>query len=141
MIEVEKVMRAGAALLEPKLSPHGFVFRMSNVWPVTSGGSAADACFERDNRAIHFSFRYSLGLVKYQKGEIALTHEQYMRALGLRSVARYPGFSSDPMAAFADLASDLQYCDAFLLDSGTAFSILAGEYNEPPRGFRRSSRE
>jgi hypothetical protein len=137
MIEVEKIMRAGAALLEPKLNPLGFTFRITNVWPMTSGGPAANACFVRDNRAIHFSFRFSLGLVSYQTGAIQLTHEQYMRALGVLTVARYPGVSADPMAAFADLASDLQYCDSFLLDSGTAFSILAGEYNEPPSGFQR----
>lgn len=66
-----------------------------------------------------------------------LTHEQYMRALGLRSVARYLGFSQDPMAAFADLLSDLDYCDAFLLESGMAFLEVAANYSDPPSGFRR----
>lgn len=137
MIEVEKIMRAGAALLEPKLNPLGFKFEITRILPITSNGPAARACFARDNRTIQFSFRYTLGLVSYQKGAIQLTHEQYMRALGVLSVARYPGVSADPMAAFADLASDLQYCDSFLLDSGTAFSILAGEFNDPPSGFQR----
>lgn len=140
MVEAEKLLRAGAAIMEPKLNALGFTFQVENASPVSASGSFANGCFRSDNRALCFSFRHSLGLVKYQKGLIEMTHEQLMRALGLYSVARYPGFSSDPMAAFADLLSDLQYCDAFLLDSGTAFSILAGEYSDPPIGFKKLGR-
>jgi hypothetical protein len=140
MLEVERTLRAGAALLEPKLKPLDFVFDVTNGG-TGSGGNFAEGRFHSGDRELWLSFRYSLGLVRYRKGQVELTHEQYMRALGLRSVARYPGFSHDPMAAFTDLLSDLDHCDAFLLEGGRAFLKVAANYSDPPSGFRRQTRE
>jgi hypothetical protein len=130
MIEPERILREGAALLEPTLAPFGFEFDVVNRGK-SSGGWFAEGRFRSGDRELWLSYRWSLGLVRYRKAQKELTHEQYMRALGLQSVARYPGFGTEPMSAFADLLSDLKYCDAFLRDEGQAFAELAASDGEP----------
>ena len=140
MNDAERVLRAGAALLDAKLKPLGFSFVVTSRGS-SSGGNFAEGYFGSGDRELWLSYRHSLGLVRYRKAKVELSHEQYMRALHLRSVARYPGFSNDPMAAFVDLLADLDHCDSFLLDDGNAFEKLALSYIDPPKGFTRLGHE
>lgn len=140
MNAAEQILRDGAALLEPKLNSHGFVFEVTDRG-ISSGGGFADGRFRSGDRELRLSYRHSLGLVTYKKGDLSISHEQYMRALKLRSVARYPGFGKEPLDAFADLLSDLDYCASFLEDDGQAFAKMASVYVDPPKGFRRLSDE
>lgn len=136
----ELTLRAGAAIIGAKLEPLGFDFEITRSG-ASSGGNFAEGRFRSNDRELWLSFRHSLGVVRYRKGNVELTHEQYIRALGLRAVAQYPGFSSDPMAAFTGLLSDLGYCDGFLLPNGMDFLEIAANYSDPPSGFRRLSYE
>jgi hypothetical protein len=68
-----------------------------------------------------------------------LMHEDYMRHIGHKRDARYPGFSSDPLDAFRDLAYDLvHFCGDFLSGSGDSFrAACAAEEKSPrPYGFK-----
>jgi len=74
------------------LDPHNF-----SLGPIRSGagsgGSFASCEFVRVNRRLRLHFRYSLGLVEYQVGEVRIPHEDYMWAVrGERRATNYPGF-------------------------------------------------
>jgi hypothetical protein len=135
MIEAERVLREGAQILAEKLTPLGFRFEVTSKGS-SSGGSFAEGRFKNGDRELWLSFRYSLGLVRYRKGNTELTHAQYMTACDCKNKARYPSvITDDPLSAFRDLLGDLEFCDAFLSDDGSKFAALAGSYADPPRGF------
>ncbi len=128
------MMMEGVAILATKLRPLGFSYEIKS-WQQTSGGPAADVIFRNGDRELLISFRYSLGLVRYRKGTVELDHKKLMRALGCYSKAKYPGFSSEPLDAFRDLLSDLDYCDVFFQEDGAAFLQVASDANKLSNGF------
>ena len=69
-------------------------------------------------------FRYSLELVIYHVGPLALSHEDYMcSVLGRRWASQYPGFSKEPLGGFRHLLADLQQHGAdFLAGSDADFA-------------------
>ncbi len=91
--------------------------------------------YVRGDRRLELHFRHSLGLVAYHVGEEALTHEDYMRAvLGPRRENKYPGFSSDPLDAFRDLAHDLEHhALGFLSGPDEDFTRCVERLKESPR--------
>ena len=48
-----------------------------------------------------------------------------MRELGVWPKCRYPGFSTEPLQVFRDLAHDLQFDDDFLLGNATILANAA----------------
>jgi hypothetical protein len=115
-------LRAGTAILDTILAPHGFI-----VGPISSGaasgGSFAWCEYCRGNRRLRLHFRYSLGLVEYELGGVTLSHEDFMWSVqGRRWATNYPGFSKDPLDGFRHLAADLtQYAQDFLTGSDNDF--------------------
>ncbi len=130
-------MREGAALLAKKLAPLGFKFELTDSG-AGSGGVYAEGRFTCGDRSLWLSLRYGLGLVGYSKGQLGLSHSDFMRAVGKKAVARYPStLTEDRMAGFRDLLADLEYCGPFLEDEGDAFVSLAQHYDFPSTGFHR----
>ncbi len=62
--------------------------------------------------------RQRLGLVRYHVGDEHASHESYMREIGVWDQCHYPGFSSDPMNGFEELAHDLNFAGDFVTGSG-----------------------
>ena len=118
----EKALLAGVDILSATLGPHGFEFELRGVGK-GSGGHFAWGEFVRDDRRLELHYRESLGLVTYHASGRAATHEAYMRELGVWGRNRYPGYSSDHLQAFRDLAHDLAFAEDFL--SGDADCLLS----------------
>lgn len=135
-----EILREGRVVLDPVLGPCGFSF-VDGGSRKSSGGPYASGAYVSWDRRLEIHFRYSLGLVTYHFGTKSLDRESYMRAL-LGSVGgnRYPGFSDDPLAAFRDLAYDLQnFATAFLNADFEKFARCAdvGEAWQKTPGFAR----
>jgi hypothetical protein len=136
--EVTSILDAGAKIVDPIVSPHGFHWVLG---PIHKGhpGNAASGTFTRDDRRLELHFRSSLGLVTYRLGELTLSHAHYMFHIGHKADARYPGFSSDPLDAFRDLAYDLAHFGTdFLSGPGTEFraAFVAAKDWRPVAGFK-----
>jgi hypothetical protein len=116
-IDPKTTLTIGAQIIERVLGPCGFQFQFQSEGR-SSGGSFAWGRFVRDDRVIELHFRHSLGLVTYSITGRSASHESYMRELGFRQNCRYPGFSQDPLAAFEDLAHDLQFANDFTEGTG-----------------------
>lgn len=138
------VLRAGAEILAPALVPHGFRFRLV-VTGRGSGGAFAVGEYVRGDRRLEFHFRYSLGLVTYHVGSLAVPHEALMRAVvppGERTA--YPGFSADPLDGFRHLREDLaRYATTFVTGSDDAALTVLSRALEleraKPRGLKALS--
>ncbi len=72
-------------------------------------------------------FRYSLGLVKYHIGDVSVSHESYMRELGVWGQCEYPGFSEDAFGAFRELAHDLGFAHDFMSGDAEVFRKAAAK--------------
>ncbi|ANM30006.1 hypothetical protein ABI59_11140 [Acidobacteria bacterium Mor1] len=114
------VLEEGRLLLDPLMSSHGFIWRPGPIG-AGSGGAFASGAFERATRRLELHFRRSLGLVAYGLGDRSVRHESLMRVIeGARSEHRYPGFSKEPLEAFADLLHDLNRLGRFFLEGTDA---------------------
>jgi hypothetical protein len=120
--EIPQGLKAGLEILDSFMQSLGFVYTQTSAG-VGSGGSFAAEEFRRGDRRLELHFRYSLGLVTYHVGNLALSHEDYMwSTVGRRWATQYPGFSTDPLDGFRHLLADLQrYCSEFLSGSDTDF--------------------
>jgi hypothetical protein len=110
-----EVLREGCTILDPVMSEHGFSFADGRSGR-GSGGHYATGTYVNADRKLEFHYRYSLGLVTYHFRHAHMDHESYMHILlGDKRGNRYPGFSDNPLAAFRDLAYDVQnFATAFL---------------------------
>jgi hypothetical protein len=109
------MLRQGCRILDPLMSEHGFCF-IDGGSGRGSGGPFASGSYVNADRKLEIHFRYSLGLVTYHFKHASIDHESYMCSLlGEKRGNKYPGFSDDPLAAFHDLAYDMQnFAVAFL---------------------------
>jgi hypothetical protein len=133
----EKRLMEGAAILDKKLKPLGFSFKVAETGK-GSGGDFAIGTFTAGDREIRVWFRFHLGAVTYRKGTVEASHQALMQCLGLEEKARYPGFQTDnPLEGFQDLLADLEHCSLFLEDEGKAFekAMRGYKYSSPPKGF------
>ena len=109
----------GVSILEPVLTPLGFVFEFREEGR-GSGGFFAWGEFVSGDRRLELHFRHSLGLVTYHVGAHRVSHDAYMDELGVRRQAAYPGYSDAPLEGFQNLASDLQrFAGDFLSGDGS----------------------
>lgn len=120
------VLKKGVEILEPLLRSNGFRFRFGREGK-GSGGLFAWGDFVREDRRLELHFRYSLGLVRYHVGQDSASHESYMRELNVWDQCQYPGFSDNPMDAFAGIAHDLSFADDFLSGSATVLRAAAAK--------------
>ena len=68
---------------------------------------------------LELHYRFSLGLVTYHKAGQKVSHQAYMKALGIAAACAYPGFADDPLDGFRHLLSDLErFGDDFLAGDG-----------------------
>jgi hypothetical protein len=123
MREVGETLKAGVAILDELMCSHGFAFTPASSG-VGSGGAFASGEFRRGRRRLELHIRYSLGLVTYHVGDLALSHEDYMwSVLGRRWASQYPGFSKEPLDGFRHLLSDLRmFGSDFLVGSDDDFA-------------------
>ena len=117
-------LNAGAKILLATLQPFGFTF-FSRESGKGSGGNFACGEFVNRDLRLELHFRHSLGQVQYHSGSQSVRHEPYMRELGVWSKCRYPGFSTEPLQVFRDLAHDLQFADDFLFGNATILANAA----------------
>jgi hypothetical protein len=131
-VEPDTFLEKGARLLAEKLEPLSYRFAIVQPPLKGSGGPFAWAAFKRDDREIQLWARYGqLGSVRYRLGDDELTHQEYMRAMGLETTAHWPGFDDgDPLGGFKRLLSDLGQCDDFL--TGDAASVVEKVRALPP---------
>ena len=131
-----ETLRAGVEVLRPVLEPHGFIFH-EGAAGASSGGAFASGTFERGERKIEISFRYSLGLVRYRIGASVIDHENFLRLSGQWSSHKYPDFGGTPINSFTALASDLSAFFAdFLSGPGEHFKAVVAEYAANPNRFK-----
>jgi hypothetical protein len=116
-------LESGRKILDAVLVPDGFAFKEMTVGK-GSGGDYARGKYVKADRHLEIHFRFSLGLVTYHMGALAISHEAYMRSLlGTQGGNKYPGFSDDPLEAFRGLAFDLKtFCSDFLSGPGEDFA-------------------
>ncbi len=133
-------LEQGCAIVNEVLLPHGFR-REKTVSGKASGGEFASTSYVNGSRRLELHFRYSLGLVSYHFGSLAISHEGLMRAvLGAKGGSKYPGFSEVPTDAFQDLAYDLaHFAKSFLNGEESEFSkyVTENEKFETLSGFAR----
>jgi hypothetical protein len=122
----KETLIAGAIVLDKVLRPLGFVFEIRDEGR-GSGGEFAWGEYVRDNRRLELHFRSGLGLVTYYVDDESAGHEPYMRGLGVWEQCRYPGFSAQPLDAFADLAADLGHADDFLSADASILRRVAAQ--------------
>jgi hypothetical protein len=122
----KELLIAGASVLHPVLGPAGFVFEFREESD-GSGGEFARGEYVRENRRLELHFRWSLGLVTYHVSDESASHEAYMRGLGVWENCRYPGYSTQPLDAFSDLAADLGHADDFLYADALVLSRVAAQ--------------
>lgn len=104
----KEIMKSGSELLGEYLYPNGFKFEIVEEGR-GSGGNFVQAEFQKSNLKLELHFRHSLGIVKYHCKTNPVSHENYMRALGVIDQCQYPGFSSnDPIDGFRHLKHDLE---------------------------------
>jgi hypothetical protein len=121
-----EILREGCKILDPIMSEHGFSFTGGRPGR-GSGGDFASGAYVNGDRKLEIHYRYSQGFVTYHFGQVSVDRESYMHVLlGDKRGNRYPGFSDDPMAAFRDLAYDVQnFAAAFLEADFERFSSCA----------------
>jgi hypothetical protein len=108
------------------IEPHGFVWSLGKTHE-GHPGTAARSAFVKGDKRLELGFRWNLGPVTYRVGTASVSHEALMRYSGHHANAAYPGFSSDPMDAFRNLASDLKkFGEDFLFGEGATI-IAAGK--------------
>jgi hypothetical protein len=139
----EESLAAGVAMLAPLLERNGFMY-VPLAAGASSAGQYASGEFRRerpaDLRRLEVHFRSSLGLLTYDVDQRALSHDDYMRALGVRGA--YPGFSTDPLDGFRHLLKDLQaHAAGFLTGPKADFARCAdaADRRNASSGFKRLS--
>jgi hypothetical protein len=116
-VDPKEALFEGVKIVGPLMASNGFTFHFRDEGS-GSGGKFAWGEFVRKDRRLELHFRHSLGLVRYHVRKASVSHEAYMRELGVWAQCRYPGFSDNPMDAFHDLAHDLQFAGDFLSGRG-----------------------
>jgi hypothetical protein len=124
MILPKKLLLEGIRVLDPFFAPRGFHFQFRGEGK-GSGGEYAWGEYTRHDRRLELHFRFTLGLVSYHISDLGASHETYMRQLGVWEQCRFPGFSNDPLLAFANLTQDLLYAEDFLSGSGDVLRMAA----------------
>jgi len=123
---------AGTRILDVVLVPLQFIFRPRDEGQ-SSGGPFAWGEYKRGDRKLELHFRRGLGMVRYHVASRSVSHEAYMRELGVWEQCQYPGFSAEPLDAFRGLAHDLGFAadflsgDASILENAAARESLRNE--------------
>ncbi len=126
----------GAKILDPVLSPHGFVFTLGATGK-GSGGHFASGSYRRDDRVLELHYRWGLGVVLYRIGDAELHHNIYMKLLGVAAQSEFMRSALDKtLDGFTRLKADLErFAGDFLSGDGTQFLELARRFKDHPGMF------
>jgi hypothetical protein len=128
--ERDAMIRAGAQILSDVLVPAGFHFEPRRGG-IGSGGAFAHGQFVRGDRRLEIHFRDTLGLISYHLGKQQVSHQDYLKCLGVYGRHHYPDFPNDPLESFHALAKDLSlFFEDFLTGDG---SLLLACAADPPK--------
>lgn len=129
-MDPREVLRDGVAILDRAMRPAGFKFEHVRVSQYPCGR------YWRRGRVLEFHVSSSLGLVSQRMGEVAVMHDDWMRALLGPKGGSYPMHSDDPIDSFYALHKDLaRHCDDFLRGDGQAWRTVAERALQDPRKF------
>ena len=139
-MDPREILENGRQVLDTVLVTHNFVYKETEFGK-GSGGNYSSGRYEKANRYLEIHFRFSLGLVTYHVGALAISHGWYMCSLvGTQGGNKYPCFSDDPLEAFRGLAYDLKtFCSDFLSGPGEEFArcVRIAQEREKRPGFLR----
>ncbi len=130
----EQHLLDGVKVLSPYLEPLGFKFQLVETGKGSGGHLAyghfinSGGLFSKPKR-IELHFRWSLGLVEYFVGDLALSHQDYVDMLGKHGQNKYPNFSDNPQNAFHCLLWDLEN----LLNEFTEHDAVVFKQKAPDR--------
>jgi hypothetical protein len=111
----------GAEILGEVLQPAGFAFEFRGSGE-GSGGLFAWGEFVREDRRVEIHFRHTLGMVAYHVGAAKLTHEDYLKCLGVYEKRHFPDFPKHPLDSFKELSRDLrEFCTDFVAGDASKF--------------------
>src|SRR3954466_15749133 len=99
-MDAKQVLRDGIAILDRAMRPAGFKFEEVRAGEYPCGR------YWRRGRVLEFHVSSSLGLVSQRMGELAVMHDDWMRALLGPKGGEYPRHSPDPLEGFPALAKD-----------------------------------
>jgi hypothetical protein len=120
-IDAKERLLKGAEVIGKVLVPAGFTFKFRGDG-IGSGGHFASGEFVRGDRRLEFHFRYTLGMVTYHVGTAELSHEDYLRCLGVHEKRHYPDFPKHPLDSFIELSKDLaEFCSDFVTGDASKF--------------------
>ncbi|HEY1484210.1 MAG TPA: hypothetical protein VGF19_15870 [Candidatus Acidoferrum sp.] len=133
-------MRGCKTILDPVMLVHDFRFALERAGK-SSGGPFASGSYVNGNRSLELHVRDSLGLVTYHYGDSSMTHTDYMTAVLEGTPGnKYPGFSSERLDAFRDLAFDIDnFAGAFLTGDAIEFGrhLKTSKLQQQTKGFLR----
>ena len=120
------VLEAGVAILDPALTPHGFVFRFEDAG-CSSGGSYAWGQYVRDDRSLHLHHRLGLGIIEYRIGDLCIGHEDYLKFLGVENQSELLWTPLESgLDRYRALHSDLErFCSDFVLGRAVDWTAAA----------------
>jgi hypothetical protein len=136
-----EILKQGVEILSPFMESKDFIYRFDGSGR-GSGGDFAIGKFTKGDRCLEFSFRYSLGNVFYRIGKYEIEHDTYMKFLGKKDDAKYPGFSDEPLDGFKHLCNDIEnFSSDFLSGDGKQFVEFAKELLIDPDKFNKGFSE
>ena len=129
-MDSRETFRDGVAILDKAMRPAGFKFEEVRAGQYPCGR------YWRRGRVLEFHVSSSLGLVSQRMGELAVMHDDWMRALLGPKGGAYPSHSEDPLESFYALHKDLaRHCTDFLRGDGARWRAVAERALQDPRKF------
>ncbi len=124
------MLRDGVRILDPVMGGAGFRRELVH------DGAYLCVQYDRRGRVLELHFAGSLRLVSQRIGELAVMHDDFMRALLGPGGGHYPADSSDPLDGFHALRMDLEHhCADFLRGKGRYWREIAERALRDPRRF------
>ena len=119
-------LEAGVTILDPALTPHGFVFRFQDAGR-GSGGNFAWGKYIRDDRSLHLHQRWGLGIIEYHIADLWIDHDGYLRYLGVENQSDVLWMPLESgLDRYHALRSDLErFCADFLAGPAVDWTVAA----------------
>ena len=127
---------AGVTILDPALTPHGFVFHFQNAGR-GSGGDYAWGKYVRDDRSLHLHHRWGLGIIEYHIADLWIDHDGYLKHLGVEKQSNVLWMPLESgLDRYRALRSDIErFCSDFLAGPAVDWASAA-----TAEGHRRTER-
>lgn len=124
------MLHVGVRILDPLMGRAGFRRELVH------DGHYLCVQYARRGRVLELHFADSLGLVSQRIDDLAVMHDDFMRALLGPAGGHYPADSSDPLDGFHALRMDLEHhCADFLRGKGRHWREIAERALRDPRRF------